>query len=294
MVENDSVNHPSRCENGPFECIELTRLYPFAGGNAIECVFHHRAKNGVMDLRKALWYLDHAALCELIPAQAMTGDSRRMEETGTHSACKMLRILQRADWQDMAPFWKGMWELANGHHSGLTRARKAVARRIALMESDYTDAELDLLDGWPSTNEAIWRLRARGNEKKNQSIAVDSTKETEEAWNDYLKSGCEYMTCLMRDAEKEYMGHTWSLGYPRGMEGWSRYCEDRFRDVRRLAKEERIRLFWAAHPRFSINLAAVVLGVNATDLIRRPRRPRKNRTVRGRTRHPFLRRWWRR
>lgn len=279
MVENDSVNHPSHCENGPFECIELTRLYPFAGGNTIEYVFHHRAKNGVMDLRKALWYLDHAALCELIPAQAMTGDSRRMEETGTvtpvstgtHSACKMmLRILQRADWQDMAPFWKGMWELANGHHSGLTRARRAVARRIALMESDYTDAELRLLDGWPSTSEAIWRLRARGDEKKDRSAIADPARETEEAWNDYVESGREYMACLMRDAEKAFMDHAWiPLGYPAGMKGWAMYCADHFRQVRRLAKEERIRLFREAGPTIlSGRAAAAVIGVNATAISR--------------------------
>ena len=278
MVENDSVNHPSRCENGPFECIELTRLYPFAGDNAIAYVFHHRAKNGVMDLRKALWYLDHATLCELIPAQAMTGDSRRMEETGTVTpvpagtwfACKMLRILQRADWQDMAPFWKGMRELANGHHSGLTRARRAVARRIALMESDYTDAELRLLDGWPSTSEAIWRLRARGDEKKDRSAIADPARETKEAWNDYVESGREYMACLMRDAEKAFMDHAWiPLGYPAGMKGWAMYCADHFRQVRQLAKEERIRLFREAGPTIlSGRAAAAVIGVNATDISR--------------------------
>lgn len=41
-----------------------------------------------------------------------------------------------------------MWELARGHDSGLTRARRAVERRIALLESDYSDDELRLLDGW--------------------------------------------------------------------------------------------------------------------------------------------------
>ncbi len=47
----------------------------------------------------------------------------------------------------MAPFWKGMWELAHGYDSGLTRALRAVTRRISLMESPLTDDELLLLDG---------------------------------------------------------------------------------------------------------------------------------------------------
>ena len=32
----DNVNHPAHYEAGPFECVELTRLYPFMGGNAIK------------------------------------------------------------------------------------------------------------------------------------------------------------------------------------------------------------------------------------------------------------------
>ena len=46
----------------------------------------------------------------------------------------------------------------------LTRARRAVERRIALLESDYSDDELRLLDGWSAPPAAMWRLRARGME----------------------------------------------------------------------------------------------------------------------------------
>lgn len=65
MIENDPVNNPSHYTNAPFEYFELTREYPFAGGNAIKYVFRHRAKNGVEDLKKAAWYLDHATCEEL-------------------------------------------------------------------------------------------------------------------------------------------------------------------------------------------------------------------------------------
>lgn len=205
MIENNPVNNPSHYTNAPFECFELTREYPFAGGNAIKYVFRHRAKNGVEDLKKAAWYLDHATCDELRPradrhdmtdfgyrcglvfSKAMAGDERDLDSLGatvwrrmplfmagrvssgleatptaTRRACAMLRILQHADWQGMAPFWKGMWELAHGYDSGLTRARRAVTRRISLMESPLTDDELLLLDGWSPTPTALWRLKARG------------------------------------------------------------------------------------------------------------------------------------
>lgn len=45
---------------------------------------------------------------------------------------------------------------------GLTRARRAVTRRISLMEFPLTDDELLLLDGWSPTPTALWRLKARG------------------------------------------------------------------------------------------------------------------------------------
>lgn len=177
-ILTDNVNHPAHYEAGPFECVELTRLYPFMGGNAIKYVYRHRLKGrGAEDLRKALWYLDHAEPDELrpsytrrdahalgaatpLPVPSMEADLALPDNGATH----LLRVLERADWQDMAPFWKGMWELARGHDSGLTRARRAVSRRINLIESDYSDDELRLLDGWSTPPAAMWRLKARGME----------------------------------------------------------------------------------------------------------------------------------
>lgn len=191
----DNVNHPAHYEAGPFECVELTRLYPFMGGNAIKYVYRHRLKGrGVEDLRKALWYLDHAEPDELRPSytrrnvQAFgaatpllmssmeVAPGREAEAADMmagalldlafpdNGATRLLRVLEHVDWQGMAPFWKGMWELARGHDSGLTRARRAVERRIGLLESDYSDDELKLLDGWSAPPAAMWRLRARGME----------------------------------------------------------------------------------------------------------------------------------
>lgn len=173
-ILTDNVNHPAHYEAGPFECVELTRLYPFMGGNAIKYVYRHRLKGrDTEDLRKALWYLDHAKPDELRPSytralgaatpppvSSMEADLAHPDNGATH----LLRVLEHADWQDMTPFWKGMWELARGHDSGLTRARRAVSRRINLIESDHSDDELRLLDGWSASPAAMWRLKARGME----------------------------------------------------------------------------------------------------------------------------------
>ena len=194
-ILTDNVNHPAHYEAGPFECVELTRLYPFMGGNAIKYVYRHRLKGrGAEDLRKALWYLDHAEPDELRPsytrrdvrvfgaatpllmpsmevepgcegaATDMVADGLLNLAHPDNGATHLLRVLEHADWQGMAPFWRGMWELARGHDSGLTRARRAVARRINLIESDYSDDELRLLDGWSAPPAAMWRLKARGME----------------------------------------------------------------------------------------------------------------------------------
>lgn len=187
-ILTDNVNHPAHYEAGPFECVELTRLYPFMGGNAIKYVYRHRLKGrGAEDLRKALWYLDHAEPDELRPSYTRRNvrafgavtpllmSSMRVEpgcETEVagmvsdrlmdlahpdNGATHLLHVLEHADWQ-------GMWELARGHDSGLTRARRAVSRRINLIKSDYSDDELRLLDGWSAPPAAMWRLKARGME----------------------------------------------------------------------------------------------------------------------------------
>lgn len=52
--------------------------------------------------------------------------------------------------------------LLEAKSAGSTRARRAVTRRISLMESPLIDEELLLLDGWSPTPTALWRLKARG------------------------------------------------------------------------------------------------------------------------------------
>lgn len=70
----DNVNHPKHYENGPFECIELTRLLSFDWGNVVKYCYRWQSKNGVEDLRKALWYANDAVI-HGIPLYAATGET---------------------------------------------------------------------------------------------------------------------------------------------------------------------------------------------------------------------------
>lgn len=180
-MQNDNVNHPSHYTSGPFECIELTARYPFLGGNAIKYVYRWQGKNGLEDLRKALWYLTRAkkdnprqlkGLCPLdsfIPSY----EAFQADEESVH----MLRKLARLNWRDMRGFWKGMAEIACRHKSGYTRAKKALERRIRLLESPLTEEErIVLSDIWqdkdiPESRKHIaYRLQARGFVKFDKTV----------------------------------------------------------------------------------------------------------------------------
>ena len=63
----DSVNHPAYYTAGSIECIDalkeavshLTGLEAFCTANAIKYLWRWKLKNGVEDLKKAKWYIDH-------------------------------------------------------------------------------------------------------------------------------------------------------------------------------------------------------------------------------------------
>lgn len=180
-MQNDNVNHPSHYTSGPFECIELTERYPFLGGNAIKYVYRWQGKNGLEDLRKALWYLNRAKednpqepiglypLNSLVPPY----ESPHVDE----KSVRMLRKLARLNWQNMRGFWKGMAEIACGHQSGYTRAKKTLERRVRLLKSPLTDEEqIVLSDIWQdkdipeSCKHIAYRLQARGFVKFNKTV----------------------------------------------------------------------------------------------------------------------------
>ena len=55
----DNIN-PSHYKDGPFECIELSRLLSSDWGQAVQYCFRWQHKNGVEDLKKALWFVNDA------------------------------------------------------------------------------------------------------------------------------------------------------------------------------------------------------------------------------------------
>lgn len=57
---SDPVNHPRHYTEHPsgVECITITRHMNFNLGNAIKYIWRASLKNGIEDLRKAVWYLN--------------------------------------------------------------------------------------------------------------------------------------------------------------------------------------------------------------------------------------------
>jgi hypothetical protein len=63
----DNVNHPphynaaesfcSQCE-ATIECIDITRHMTFNIGNATKYLWRYKHKNGIEDLKKAVWYIN--------------------------------------------------------------------------------------------------------------------------------------------------------------------------------------------------------------------------------------------
>lgn len=57
---SDAVNHPAHYTShvSGTECIDFTKKMDFLLGNAFKYVWRHDKKNGVEDLKKALWYVN--------------------------------------------------------------------------------------------------------------------------------------------------------------------------------------------------------------------------------------------
>lgn len=61
----DNVNHPSHYNNSPahcecgrrIECIDITRHMNFNIGNAFKYLWRYQEKEGVISLKKAIWYI---------------------------------------------------------------------------------------------------------------------------------------------------------------------------------------------------------------------------------------------
>ena len=64
---SDNVNHPSHYTSGKVECIDaleaatagLQGIEAVCTANAIKYLWRWRQKNGIEDLKKAVWYINH-------------------------------------------------------------------------------------------------------------------------------------------------------------------------------------------------------------------------------------------
>lgn len=57
---HDPVNQPSHYTQHPsgVECIQITEHMNFLLGNAMKYIWRNEGKNGVEDLKKAIWYIN--------------------------------------------------------------------------------------------------------------------------------------------------------------------------------------------------------------------------------------------
>lgn len=64
-IETDNVNHPSHYETGKYQCIDVMEetqgteaVKDFCICNAFKYIYRHSNKNGLEDVKKAVWYLN--------------------------------------------------------------------------------------------------------------------------------------------------------------------------------------------------------------------------------------------
>lgn len=56
---NDVVNHPAHYTYGKIEVIDFIKDMPCREANIIKYICRYKHKNGLEDLKKAQWYLNH-------------------------------------------------------------------------------------------------------------------------------------------------------------------------------------------------------------------------------------------
>lgn len=64
-MNNDNVNHPAHYATGKYESIDVMvetqgtdAVKNFCICNAFKYIYRHKMKNGVEDIKKAIWYLN--------------------------------------------------------------------------------------------------------------------------------------------------------------------------------------------------------------------------------------------
>ena len=104
----DNIN-PSHYKDGPFECIELSRLLSSDWGQAVQYCFRWQHKNGVEDLKKALWFINDA-ITHNVPFFAAC--CKRNADILEAQAIRLLGILQ-AKWGDRVDVLEALTDKIN-------------------------------------------------------------------------------------------------------------------------------------------------------------------------------------
>ncbi len=92
----DNIN-PSHYKTGPFECIELSRLLSSDWGQVVQYCFRWQRKNGLEDLKKALWFANDAVV---------HGMPLNIEPDWSDLATSLFRTLAREDWAGLKDVWQ--------------------------------------------------------------------------------------------------------------------------------------------------------------------------------------------
>ena len=122
----DNIN-PSHYKDGPFECIELSRLLSSDWGQAVQYCFRWQHKNGLEDLKKALWFINDALNHNVPPVAAWNREDACASEA---KADTLLEILATENWADL-----GRFRLELEHGTACT-VRLALAEKINEIEKE--------------------------------------------------------------------------------------------------------------------------------------------------------------
>lgn len=122
----DNIN-PSHYKDGPFECIELSRLLSSDWGQAVQYCFRWQHKNGLEDLKKALWFINDAIDHNMPPIAAWNREDACAFEA---KADRLLEILAAENWADLGRFWLNI-----AYGTALT-VRLALAEKINEIEKE--------------------------------------------------------------------------------------------------------------------------------------------------------------
>ena len=122
----DNIN-PSHYKDGPFECIELSRLLSSDWGQAVQYCFRWQHKNGLEDLKKALWFINDALNHNVPPIAAW---NREDACASNAKADTLLKILAAENWADLGRFWREL------KHGTAWTVRLALAEKINEIEKE--------------------------------------------------------------------------------------------------------------------------------------------------------------